>query len=408
MKSTTLFELNEYLKRVIALNFQEAIWLQCEISNSALRRGHMYLDLVEKNPSSSDIIAQSKATIWDRNLRQLTDRYGNMLFDILSEGSEVNIRVKVVFHERYGLSLQIEDVDLSFTVGRLALQRKFAIEKLKSEGIYDLQRKLLLPSVIQQFAVISSESAAGYIDFITHLRQNPEKYGFAIDLFPVAMQGVNASREIQDTLAIIVQSEKQYDAVVIVRGGGSRIDLLAFDDFELCKSIALFPLPVISGIGHEIDQSVLDEIAHVSLKTPTAVADFLLERCRNFEYRIIEVFGAIARISAGEQQLQAIKIRSMSEHISLLSRYSLQEASNKLMYNHAGVRDKYTQLINGEVLKLLHFSTLIESNDPETILKKGFTITRQKGKSIGRLSDANTQDILETEFFDGSIKTRAI
>lgn len=408
MKSTTLFELNEYLKRVIALNFQEAIWLQCEISNSALRRGHMYLDLVEKNPSSSDIIAQSKATIWDRNLRQLTDRYGNMLFDILSEGSEVNIRVKVVFHERYGLSLQIEDVDLSFTVGRLALQRKFAIEKLKSEGIYDLQRKLLLPSVIQQFAVISSESAAGYIDFITHLRQNPEKYGFAIDLFPVAMQGVNASREIQDTLAIIVQSEKQYDAVVIVRGGGSRIDLLAFDDFELCKSIALFPLPVISGIGHEIDQSVLDEIAHVSLKTPTAVADFLLERCRNFEYRIIEVFGAIARISAGEQQLQAIKIRSMSEHISLLSRYSLQEASNKLMYNHAGVRDKYTQLINGEVLKLLHFSTLIESNDPVTILKKGFTITRQKGKSIGRLSDANTQDILETEFFDGSIKTRAI
>lgn len=408
MKSTTLFELNEYLKRVIALNFQEAIWLQCEISNSALRRGHMYLDLVEKNPSSSDIIAQSKATIWDRNLRQLTDRYGNMLFDILSEGSEVNIRVKVVFHERYGLSLQIEDVDLSFTVGRLALQRKFAIEKLKSEGIYNLQRKLLLPSVIQQFAVISSESAAGYIDFITHLRQNPEKYGFAIDLFPVAMQGVNASREIQDTLAIIVQSEKQYDAVVIVRGGGSRIDLLAFDDFELCKSIALFPLPVISGIGHEIDQSVLDEIAHVSLKTPTAVADFLLERCRNFEYRIIEVFGAIARISAGEQQLQAIKIRSMSEHISLLSRYSLQEASNKLMYNHAGVRDKYTQLINGEVLKLLHFSTLIESNDPETILKKGFTITRQKGKSIGRLSDANTQDILETEFFDGSIKTRAI
>lgn len=408
MKSTTLFELNEYLKRVIALNFQEAIWLQCEISNSALRRGHMYLDLVEKNPSSSDIIAQSKATIWDRNLRQLTDRFGNMLFDILSEGSEVNIRVKVVFHERYGLSLQIEDVDLSFTVGRLALQRKFAIEKLKSEGIYDLQRKLLLPSVIQQFAVISSESAAGYIDFITHLRQNPEKYGFAIDLFPVAMQGVNASREIQDTLAIIVQSEKQYDAVVIVRGGGSRIDLLAFDDFELCKSIALFPLPVISGIGHEIDQSVLDEIAHVSLKTPTAVADFLLERCRNFEYRIIEVFGAIARISAGEQQLQAIKIRSMSEHISLLSRYSLQEASNKLMYNHAGVRDKYTQLINGEVLKLLHFSTLIESNDPVTILKKGFTITRQKGKSIGRLSDANTQDILETEFFDGSIKTRAI
>lgn len=408
MKSTTLFELNEYLKRVIALNFQEAIWLQCEISNSALRRGHMYLDLVEKNPSSSDIIAQSKATIWDRNLRQLTDRYGNMLFDILSEGSEVNIRVKVVFHERYGLSLQIEDVDLSFTVGRLALQRKFAIEKLKSEGIYDLQRKLLLPSVIQQFAVISSESAAGYIDFTTHLRQNPEKYGFAIDLFPVAMQGVNASREIQDTLAIIVQSEKQYDAVVIVRGGGSRIDLLAFDDFELCKSIALFPLPVISGIGHEIDQSVLDEIAHVSLKTPTAVADFLLERCRNFEYRIIEVFGAIARISAGEQQLQAIKIRSMSEHISLLSRYSLQEAANKLMYNHVGVRDKYTQLINGEVLKLLHFSTLIESNDPETILKKGFTITRQKGKSIGRLSDANTQDILETEFFDGSIKTRAI
>lgn len=408
MKSTTLFELNEYLKRVIALNFQEAIWLQCEISNSALRRGQMYLDLVEKNPSSSDIIAQSKATIWDRNLRQLTDRYGNMLFDILSEGSEVNIRVKVVFHERYGLSLQIEDVDLSFTVGRLALQRKFAIEKLKSEGIYDLQRKLLLPSVIQQFAVISSESAAGYIDFTTHLRQNQEKYGFAIDLFPVAMQGVNASREIQDTLAIIVQSEKQYDAVVIVRGGGSRIDLLAFDDFELCKSIALFPLPVISGIGHEIDQSVLDEIAHVSLKTPTAVADFLLERCRNFEYRIIEVFGAIARISAGEQQLQAIKIRSMSEHISLLSRYSLQEAANKLMYNHVGVRDKYTQLINGEVLKLLHFSTLIESNDPETILKKGFTITRQKGKSIGRLSDANTQDILETEFFDGSIKTRAI
>jgi exodeoxyribonuclease VII large subunit len=407
MDSITLFDLNEYLRRVVALNFPELIWVHCEVAQSSTSRGHLYLELIQKDSLTDEIIAQSSAVVWERSLRKLYQKHGRTVLDILSEGTEAHLQVRVSFHERYGLSLHIEEVDTAYTLGKLALQRRKTLENLAKDGLLDLQKKKNLAPVLQKIAVLSSETSAGWADFKTHLEQNNYGYHFDLELYPVSVQGNFAAAEMIKQLKQISppqpspKERENYDAVIIVRGGGSKTDLMAFDDAALCRAIAQMPLPVIVGIGHEIDETVLDAVAHLSLKTPTAVADFLIDHNARFESNILHHVQQIQYFSQQKSNYNTLLINDLGQKINYLSQAVLRQKAQTLASLEMQIR-LHTQRILQEQKQALAFAErLIENSNPERILQRGFTITLQEGKIISSKYDLDLSKKITTRFKDG-------
>ncbi|MCB0636728.1 MAG: exodeoxyribonuclease VII large subunit [Lewinella sp.] len=326
----SLRQLNEYLRRVVALNFPSALWLRAEIAAAQEKRGHHFVQLVEKSADSDEIMAQSEAVFWQRPAQRWARRNKTTVADLLQAGREVRLQVRVDFHERYGLKLQIEDIDLAFAVGQLALRRQQTISNLRERGALELNRQLTLPPALQRLAVISSPQAAGYHDFREQLLRNPYGYQFRVELYPAAMQGTQTSPEVRRQLRHLARRRYAYDAIVIIRGGGSRLDLSDFDDLALCEAAAQSPLPLIVGIGHETDQSVLDLVAHTSLKTPTAVAHFIVERSLQLEARCVQLGQRIQQL--GQQQLarERQRLARVSLQLPQLAGQMLREQSRTL------------------------------------------------------------------------------
>jgi exodeoxyribonuclease VII large subunit len=284
LQAISLYELTEHMRRITALNFPEALWVKAEIAQYAVARGNHYLNLVEKSiEEKGRITAEAEAIIWGNQFYRIKSEMEVPIEAILQEGMEVMLKVKPDFHERYGFKLIIEAIDSAYTVGRLALERQKIINELIANNLLEQNGNLYLPAVLQNIAVLSTDTAAGYQDFMDHITHNRFNYDFNITLFKMAMQGENAVGEALKNLKKIRRSAKPFDCVVIIRGGGAKLSLKAFDDYELSEAIARFPIPVVTGIGHERDESVLDMVAHTSLKTPTAVADFCVEHNFTFE-----------------------------------------------------------------------------------------------------------------------------
>jgi exodeoxyribonuclease VII large subunit len=408
LEHISLFELNEYLRRVVALNFPESLWIRAEISQLNQRKGHIFLDLIEKDEIGNDIIAKSSAVIWMRNLRILLQKYGKSLESILQEGIEVLLKVSVNYDERYGMSLNIEDVDLTFTLGKFAILRQKTLEYLEKKKILTLQKKLNLPYLVQRIAVISSSSAAGWIDFYEHLKKNQYGYTFHLQLFETSVQGQFAVDEIKHQLKKIkiLSEQKPYDAVVIIRGGGSKIDLAVFDDQSLNEAVALFPIPILAGIGHEIDQSVLDITAHVSLKTPTAVADFLISQHLHLESRLVDFSSFLIqknkeKINIWQQQLN----RSESQLHNTIQLRLAREHQN-LDYKKTALTQLLHFKINAFRSTFIFLEKSIQNADPEQIMKKGFSITLKNGKLLKDKNDLQKDDEIETIFSNGRVKSK--
>ncbi len=281
MKKYSLYQLQVYLQRVITLNFQEPVWVTAEISKSKASRGHIFLELVEKHAGDDEICAQGKAALWSRNIPGISSKLSVPLEDLLKEGTEVSIQIEVSYHTMHGLSLSVIDIDVEYTLGRMELHRQETIVRLKREGLLQLNSHIVLPDVIQRIAVISSSSASGYQDFIHHLDQNEYGYDFQVDLFPSAMQGTQLESEVRSALAQINQQDEYYDVIVLIRGGGSKLDLAGFDLYEVAKAISHSRLPVFTGIGHETDTTIADLVADVRAATPTAAAELAVPVLRD-------------------------------------------------------------------------------------------------------------------------------
>ena len=282
-----LSELNGLVKKAIGEAFSAPVWVIAEISELKINRnGHCYLVLIEKEVNGDAIIAQAKATIWSYTFRMLQPYFESTTGQQLTEGLKVLVSVSVDFHELYGFSLNIRDIDPTYTLGDMARRRREIIARLQSEGVADMNKELTLPLVPQRIAIISSATAAGYQDFVDQLTNNPGKYHFHLKLFPAIMQGNQAESSIIEALEQIYQYESFFDAVVIIRGGGSQVDLSCFDNYNLAYFVTQFPLPVITGIGHEKDDSIVDLVAHTRLKTPTAVAEFLIGGITRFDQQL--------------------------------------------------------------------------------------------------------------------------
>ena len=279
-----LSQLNRQIKNVIDGSFNVPIWVVAEISEMNINRnGHCYLDLIEKDEDTDRVIARARATIWSYSFRMLKPYFETTTNQRLTQGLKVLVSVSVEFHELYGFSLNIRDIDPTYTLGDMERKRREIIQRLKDDGVFELNKELELPMVPQKIAVISSPTAAGYQDFMNQLENNSGGYCFYTSLFSAAMQGNDAEASIIDALDRIYTRDEFFDVVVIIRGGGASADLGCFDSYDLALNITQFPLPVFTGIGHEKDDTITDLVAHTRLKTPTAVAEHLITLVSEFD-----------------------------------------------------------------------------------------------------------------------------
>jgi exodeoxyribonuclease VII large subunit len=406
MSSYTLFELNEYIKRVIALNFQEPVWIECEISQVKESRGNFYLDFVQKKEDSDEVVAQSSGYLWYKSALFLKKKLGDLFGALLKDGTAVKIKVYIEFHERYGLKLNIEDIDPSFTIGQLEMLRQKIIQRLKEEGKLDSNKLIPIPSVVQKIAVISSETAAGYIDFVQQIQHNIYGYQFTHTLFSAALQGSNTEKEVTAALMNIYERADEFDIIVIIRGGGSKLDLAGFDNYLIAHTISVSPLPVIAGIGHEIDLTVTDIVSYFSAKTPTAVAAWLIDHNAGFESKISD---KASQILQSAQQIVRNHILSVNQMISGLAVLPSEIISRNAMFleNQMSKLAFFAETkIRSHKDKLTLIEKTIELSDPENILKKGYTMVRHGNKIITKASDIIDDIRYVIVFSDGNVSVK--
>jgi exodeoxyribonuclease VII large subunit len=286
----SLTELNFLIKESLDVSFPEQLWVIAEIGELKVNRaGHCYIELVEKDNNTDKIKARSRATIWTWQFRFIQPYFETTTGQKLQAGLKVLVAVSVEFHEVYGISLNIKDIDPNYTLGDMARKRQEIINSLTEEGVFDMNKEIPLAEIPSRIAIISSPTAAGYEDFMSQLINNTEGYKFYTKLFPASMQGKEASSTIINALDYIYEYEDLFDLVVIIRGGGSQMDLSCFDDYDLALHVTQFPLPVVTGIGHEKDESIVDLVANTKLKTPTAVAEFLISQFNAIAIEIAEI-----------------------------------------------------------------------------------------------------------------------
>ncbi len=406
MESLTLFELNEYIRQVVVLNFGQAMWVTCEISQLNYSRGHRYLELIQKDEQTEDIVARIGAVIWSRDYASLRRKHREALDLVLADANEVRLMVSVDFHARYGLKLMIKDVDLNYTMGQFAERRLQIIKRLEAEELLEVNGMLPVPGAFQRIAVISSESAAGFADFRAHLAENEYGYDYRIHLFPAAMQGKQVVPEVLTQLANIKKRRKEFDAVIIIRGGGSKIDLSDFDSYELGKMIATYPLPVFTGIGHEIDESVVDMVSAKSFKTPTAVAGFLVRHNMEAEQQIMMLEDYLVTLAQNILAAKKTELDNFSKFIPILASNVTQRAEVHLEQLALSLKRLFAQAVKNNENRLDHLVALIQTTRPENILRKGYSITYMDKKPVLGTKSLKVGDEVETHVKNGKFQSK--
>ncbi len=330
-RQMTLSELQQQVKYNLEEAFALPVWVVAEISEMTVNRsGHCYLDLVETEQGTDNVVARCRATIWSYTFRMLRPYFETTTGQSFSEGLKVLLQAKVEYHEVYGFSLNIRDIDPVYTLGDLARQRREIIRRLKEDGVFEMNKELELPLVPQRIAIVSSPTAAGLQDFLDQLHHNPHQFIFYTKLFPAIMQGNEAPRSIMDALEQIYLYEEWFDAVVIIRGGGSQLDLACFDQYDLAFHVAQFPIPVITGIGHDKDDSVVDLVAHTRLKTPTAVAEFLIAGSLRFAQELKELEERFIEMVNDQIEENKNRLTEATEQLSVMVNQLIVSQRNRL------------------------------------------------------------------------------
>ncbi|MBV5311747.1 MAG: exodeoxyribonuclease VII large subunit [Prolixibacteraceae bacterium] len=333
----SLFELQRQVKGSLDDTFSMPVWVKAEISEMTVNRsGHCYLDLVETEAGTDNVIARCRATIWSYTFRMLKPYFETTTGQTFSEGLKVLLQAKVEYHEVFGFSLNIRDIDPVYTLGDLARQRREIIRRLQEDGVFEMNKDLELPLVPQRIAVISSPTAAGLQDFLDQLHNNPHQFVFYTKLFPAVMQGSDAPKSIMNALDLIYEYEDYFDAIVIIRGGGAQLDLACFDQYELAFTVAQFPLPVITGIGHDKDDTVIDMVAHTRMKTPTAVAEFLIAGALQFSQELNELEKHFTELITDQLDDHKNRLNDAADQLNLLVNRMIVSQQNRL--NIAGIQ----------------------------------------------------------------------
>ena len=401
----SLYELNTLIKSALHLAFPEAYWVTAEIAECKChQRGHCYLELVEK--ADDKTVAQVKANIWAYEYRKLSQKFQAASGETLKPGMKIMLLVSVAFHEVYGLSLNVKDIDPAYTLGEMARKRKEIIERLKKEGIMDLNKNLSLPLVPQKIAVISSPTAAGYGDFFDQLGGNPYGYAFAPVLFPALVQGQEAEKSILAALGKVGRYAHLFDVVVIIRGGGSVVDLSCFDSYALASSIARFPIPVITGIGHEKDDTIADMVAHTRMKTPTAVAEFLISGLMSFEETLLGIRDRIRTRVERALKDEHYRLHAVAGRLAFVPAVAAS-LHNRLIALRGDLKGHARQFIQKEDGRMGRMEQAVKLLDPENVLRRGYSITRCNGKVLKDASKVKKGAVLVTRLHKGNMTSIA-
>jgi len=406
MEAISLYELNALVKRSLEQCLPDVYWVQAELSDVRTNgAGHCYLEFVQKDARGNNLIAKARGAIWSNVFRLLKPYFEEATGQAFVSGIKVLVQVSVSFHELYGYTLTVQDIDPTYTLGDMARRRREILKQLEEEGVLTLNKELEMPVLPQRIAVVSSATAAGYGDFCHQLKNNTRSFFFYTELFPALMQGDRVEKSVLDALDAILARRDGFDVVVIIRGGGATSDLSGFDTYLLAASCAQFPLPVITGIGHERDDTVLDSVAHTRVKTPTAAAEFLIGCMEDAADRLDRFAGelydnVLSRLGKEQQRLASYKSRVSSTVIHRVS-----DAKFTLLT----VRKDLSQAVKTSFSSHRHRMELLQQRvadaAPEKQLARGYSITLKGGCVVKDASSLNEGDEITTRLKSGDVKS---
>jgi exodeoxyribonuclease VII large subunit len=403
----SLYELQLIIRDSLYMALPDMYWVVAEISELKENyAGHCYLELIEKQPDEKNIKARVRAVMWCKRYNFLKSFFENSTGETLREGIKVLVKAKVEYHELYGLSLVICDIDPAFTVGDMAVKRLQIIRRLEQEGVFTMNKDLELPLCIQRIAVISSAGAAGYTDFMNHLTLNSSGYVFYTKLFESAMQGADTEEGITGALDRIAAHAGMFDVVAIIRGGGSQLDLSWFDNYSIAYHVTQFPLPVLTGIGHDKDLSVTDMVANTSLKTPTALAGFILDHVAAVEARLTDSGNALKEKSRLIIERKKNRIETFGLKLLPLSKMLISRISELLARAETALRNDSRNIIRLRKSEIENFQRALVILNPDNVLSRGYTMTMKNGRIIKKSLELKGGDLIDTKFSDGSITSR--
>ena len=409
MEAITLLELNGRVRSTLQFEMPDAYWVQAEISSiSPSGQGHCYLELVQKDATGRNFLAKAKANIWRGTWLKLKPYFEAQTGETLKVGMKVLLQVTVTFHEVYGYSLVVQDIDPTYTMGDMARRRKEILEQLEKEGVIGLNRELEIPALPHRIAVISSATAAGWGDFRNQLDGNIYGFRFYVKLFPALMQGDDVERSVISALNAVAMRRDDFDVVVIIRGGGAVSELSCFDSYNLAFNIANFPLPVITGIGHERDDTVADVVAHTKVKTPTAAAEFIINKVFDTASELENLTRRMSDAITEKMNAEKVRIERVSQKLpslfAVLKTRQEQVLETLWIRSVNGVRN----MLTAQAHKLEIVDKTLAAADPQVILRRGYSLTRLNGRAVKCASDLKKGDRLTTVFADGSVESEII
>ena len=424
-KRLTLYELNSLVREVLECEMPDEYWVEAELSECREARGHCYMELIQKDERSATPIAKASARCWASKWTLIRPYFERTTGQQLHAGMKVLLKVYAQFHEAYGFSWIVTDIDPTYTLGDMARKRQEIIRQLKTEGVFDLQKELRMPLFCQRIAVISSETAAGYGDFCNQLADNPYGFKFHTQLFPAIMQGKGVEQSVINALECIYN--EQFDCVVIIRGGGATSDMSGFDTLALAENVANFPLPIITGIGHDRDESILDMVSHTRVKTPTAAAAFLIDHLKTvmdilndsqeqilrlaqqkltyYKTQFATVAEVLPRLFSNVKIRQEARLEALNNRLILSSgsRLSTLNAQLSTLAEHLPI------LLDRRLMAEKHRLQLVEekarSLDPTLLLSRGYSMTMKDGKIVRDPKTLRHGDEIETHLEKGTIKS---
>ena len=404
MEALSLYDLNALVRRSLEQCLPDEYWVQAELSDVRTNStGHCYLEFIQKDPRSNNLIAKARGTIWANVYRLLKPYFEESTGQAFVSGIKVLVQVTVSFHELYGYSLTVQDIDPTYTLGDMARRRREILKQLEEEGVLTLNKELEMPVLPQRIAVVSSPTAAGYGDFCHQLKNNSRGFFFHTELFPALMQGDRVEESVLSALDAILNRQEDFDAVVIIRGGGATSDLSGFDTYLLAAACAQFPLPIITGIGHERDETVLDSVAHTRVKTPTAAAEYLIN-CMDLAADELEVL-----IS---QLHESVRSRLTEEHRKLISYRNripsavvrrVSDAKLALLTTRKDISLAVQTLLSRQRHRLELLQQRLADASPEKMLARGYSITLKDGKVVKNGDVLQLNDEIVTRLYQGEI-----
>ena len=409
----SLRQLNLMVRDAIETALPDEYWVEAELSECRENSGHCYMELIEKDERSNTPVARASAKCWRQTWMMVKPYFERTTGQPLRAGMKVLLKVYAQFHEAYGFSWIVSDIDPTYTLGDMARKRQEIIRQLKEEGVFDLQRELCLPTFAKRIAVISAQHAAGYGDFLRQLEDNEYGFRFEVTLFPAIMQGEQVEQSVIAALNQIYATVPvgsptglpSFDCVVILRGGGATADLSGFDTLALAENVAQFPIPIITGIGHDRDESILDMVSHTRVKTPTAAAAFLIDHLRRVWERIINAEASVNQYVSEHLRYQQQRISQLATLIPTLALRRLSDSRHRIEMTESRLPVAIERRLSDQKHRIERLSILLQGFDPQLLLKRGYSITLHNGKAVRDPSLLEAGDEIETRVEKGTIRS---